>query len=385
MVDMPADDVEQAATKTAHEDLHSDDGAIRGDRPGSHPRPIAKVADLAWLEFEKPDLVGAEGFAHDFGLTTVEKTADALYLRGSMEGTFAAVIRKGPRSRFVGPVFKAADAGDLNRLSRATGTLSTSLNQPGGGVTVKLRDPNGMPVSVVHGVEELPALPPQLPLPMNVGLEPMRINATQRPPREPAQVQRLGHVVLESRVFHGALDWYLETLGMIVSDFLFLEGHRSRGPAMAFMRCDRGNDPADHHTLAMFLGPGNGYVHSAYQVSDLDAMAAGGEYLRERGHRRAWGIGRHIQGSQLFDYWHDPDQLMVEHFADGDLFDASVPTGWAPLSRSGLAQWGPPVTREFMGANPSPAKIREILEALREDNDVTVAHLLGMAKAMLRG
>ncbi len=84
---------------------------------------------------------------------------------------------------------------------------------------------------------------------------------------------------------------------------------------MSFIRCDRGATPADHHTLAMALGPSNRYVHSAYQVADLDALAAGGEYLREHGYQRSWGIGRHIQGSQIFDYWRDPDGFLVEHFS----------------------------------------------------------------------
>jgi hypothetical protein len=171
---------------------------------------------------------------------------------------------------------------------------------------------------------------------------------------------------------------------MIASDFLLIDGRRSHGPSMGFLRCDRGNEPADHHTLAMVLGPSGGYVHSAYQVTDLDAMAAGGEFLREQGYQRAWGIGRHIQGSQLFDYWHDPDRLMVEHFADGDVFDSAVETGWAPMSKAGLAQWGPPVTRSFLGADPSPARLREVVSALREDNEITVPYLLALAKAMLR-
>ena len=76
---------------------------------------------------------------------------------------------------------------------------------------------------------------------------------------------------------------------------------------MSFIRCDRGIDPADHHTLAIALGPADRYVHSAYQVCDLDALAAGGEFLKELGYQRSWGIGRHIQGSQIFDYWRDPD------------------------------------------------------------------------------
>lgn len=86
--------------------------------------------------------------------------------------------------------------------------------------------------------------------------------------------------------------------GLIASDFLYLDGLRHRGPTMAFLRCDRGSQPADHHTLAMHLGPRHGYVHSAYQVADLDALAAGGQYLGEHGYRRAWGIGRHIQAAR---------------------------------------------------------------------------------------
>ncbi len=189
-------------------------------------------------------------------------------------------------------------------------------------------------------------------------------------------------MVLETRTFARTLDWYLDTLGMIVSDFLFLDGQRGRGPTMAFVRCDQGGTPVDHHTLALHLGPGNGYVHSAYQVTDLDSIAAGGEYLAERGYQRSWGIGRHIQGSQLFDYWRDPDRFMLEHFADGDLFSCDLEPGWAPMSASGLAQWGPPVTRDFLGTNPSPAKLREVMTALREDNELDPARLLGLMKAM---
>jgi hypothetical protein len=45
---------------------------------------------------------------------------------------------------------------------------------------------------------------------------------------------------------------------------------------MAFIRCDRGSGPTDHHTLAMLLSPEQGYVHSVREVADLDALAAGG-------------------------------------------------------------------------------------------------------------
>ncbi|MCT9143599.1 VOC family protein [Streptomyces violarus] len=368
-------------SKTAHQDLHSEQGALRGEHPGRSRNPVIKVADLAWLEFEKPDLDRAEVFARDFGFAIASRTERELWLRGTFAGSPCMVIRRGRTSRFIGPAFRAAERADLDRLARATGTAVRDTDVPGGGRAVDLLDPSGFPVRVVHCGEDLPALPEQRPLLLNSGTGHRRTNATQRPPREPSRIQRLGHVVLETRVFTRALNWYLDTLGMIVSDFLFLDGQRDRGPTMAFIRCDQGGLAVDHHTLAMHLGPGTGYVHSAYQVTDLDSIAAGGEYLAERGYRRSWGIGRHIQGSQLFDYWRDPDRFMLEHYADGDLFSCDIEPGWAPMSTSGLAQWGPPATRDFLGASPSPQRVRDVVQALRGDNELDPARLLGLLKA----
>lgn len=153
---------------------------------------------------------------------------------------------------------------------------------------------------------------------------------------------------------------------------------------MSFIRCDRGRMPTDHHTLALTLGLSNRYVHSAYEVTDLDALAAGGEHLLDEGYRRSWGIGRRILGSQIFDYWRDPDGFLVEHFADSDIFDAGLEPGWAPMTASGLAQWGPPATKDFLGMAPGRdalAELRSILTALRsDDNEFDLERLRGLLK-----
>src|SRR5204863_204199 len=155
---------------------------------------------------------------------------------------------------FVGTAFKAADEADLLRLAPATGTTSRPLPETIGGPTVDLVDPSGIPLRVVAGTHELVALPSQSSHTFNFRHELRRINAMQRPPREPTRVQRLGHLVLQTTKYTQALNWYLDNLGMIVSDFLFFPGQRRRGPAMSFIRCDRGLTPTDHHTLAIALG-----------------------------------------------------------------------------------------------------------------------------------
>ncbi|MGV0627722.1 VOC family protein [Mycolicibacter minnesotensis] len=365
-----------------HQNLHSEHGALRGEHPGRARDPIIRVTDIAWLEFDKPDLVRTEAFARAFGFGVALSAPEQLHLRGTRAGAPCVIVRNGQRTRFAGYALCAADEADVARLADKTGAPLRRLPEPIGGVAVQLTDPTGTPVKVVAGTHQLPAHPAQAPQLANVGAGAARINATVRPAPVPARIQRLGHLVLQSTTYRQTLDWYLETLGMIVSDFLFFPGQRHRGPAMSFIRCDRGATPSDHHTLALTLGPANRYVHSAFEVADLDALAAGGEYLRDRGYLRSWGIGRHIQGSQLFDYWRDPDGFLVEHYADGDVFDNTLEPGWAPFTASGLAQWGPPATKDFLDTNPRAARhqVASVLNALRQDNEFDLNRLIGLLK-----
>jgi catechol 2,3-dioxygenase-like lactoylglutathione lyase family enzyme len=371
-----------SSTVGAHSDLHSEQGRRSGEHPGRSRNPVIKVHDLAWLEFQKPDLARAEAFARVFGFSTVVRTSDELQLRGTDAGTPSVLIRRGPSSQFIGMAFKAADEADVRRLAEVTGGRTRALPETIGGITVDLVDPSGLPIHVVAGTHQHEALPLQPPHIFNFGHKLQRANAMQRPPREAARVQRLGHVVLQTTKYLQALNWYLDHLGMIVSDFLFFPGQRDRGPTMSFIRCDRGLTPADHHSLAIALGPSDRYVHSAYQVCDLDALAAGGEHLKDHGYQRSWGIGRHIQGSQIFDYWRDPDGFMVEHFTDGDMFDCSLEPGWAPFTASGLSQWGPPISKDFLGINPKalPHEARSMIDALRVDNEFDFRRLIGLMK-----
>jgi len=366
-----------------HTNLHSEGGALRGEHRGRAGNPVIKVRDIAWLRFEKPDLVRAEAFANAFGLTTVKRTTDELHLRGTNAGPVCLIVRKGPRSKFGGLAFAAHEDTDLVRLAAAHDTRIQALPEEIGGMVVRLRDPNGVPVEIVSGTDDLPALPAQQPRPIYVGHEVTRSMTVQRPPREPAAVQRLGHMVLQTAAFRRSLDWYLQNFGMLVSDFQYFEKQRSRGPVLAFIRCDNGATVSDHHSLVLTLGAEPRYVHSAYQVCDIDALAAGGEFLKAAGFIRSWGIGRHIQGSQIFDYWRDPDGFLVEHFIDSDMFDQSVAPGWSPLTASGLRQWGPPPTNDFLGTDLAAIRheARAVFGALRDrDNEFDVRRLAGLLR-----
>src|SRR5208283_3777549 len=146
----------QGQGQDPHRSLHSETGALPGEHLGRSRNPLVKVAGLAWLEFEKPDLDRAERFGTDFGFTVADRTPETLLLRGRQAAAACLVIRRGPQPRFVGPTFAAAAWEDLDRLARGMGGTVTAHR---GGHTVLLRDPSGYPVRVVHGVPDLAALP----------------------------------------------------------------------------------------------------------------------------------------------------------------------------------------------------------------------------------
>jgi hypothetical protein len=171
---------------------------------------------------------------------------------------------------------------------------------------------------------------------------------------------------------------------MIVSDFQPLGEGPSATPIVSFLRCDRGSTPADHHTLAVALGPRPGLAHVAFEVRDVDEIGRGGRWLRERGHRHAWGIGRHLLGSQLFDYWRAPDGTVVEHYADGDVFDASAPTGRLPFTGSNLAQWGPEPPPDFALPPFSLAALAEAARGIAASDEISVALLARAVRALSR-
>jgi cytochrome P450 family 619 len=80
--------------------------------------------------------------------------------------------------------------------------------------------------------------------------------------------------------------------------------HEGTGKDVAsFMHIDRGDELVDHHSFFIYEGPKNHIHHSSFEVHDFDLQVLGHDWLREKGHQNCWGVGRHVLGSQIFDYW----------------------------------------------------------------------------------
>ena len=59
-------------------------------------------------------------------------------------------------------------------MAKAPGASAVeAIDEPGGGKRVRLKEPNGYQIEVVHGIEKLPPVP-VVRDPMNTGAEPLR-------------------------------------------------------------------------------------------------------------------------------------------------------------------------------------------------------------------
>lgn len=347
-------------------------------QPARHPRPTTKASALAYLIFDRPDLDKAEKFLKDFGLRTVERDDVLLILRGTGAAHFSYVVRRAPKARFVGFGLHVDCRADLDALAQVPGASKVELSDwPGGGYRVRLIDPSGFRVDAIACQEPVGALPHRAPLPLNSVDASVRINATQRPPAIPSEIIRLGHVVLELADYQETCAWYTQHFGFIPSDVQVLP---DGSPAVAFMRLDLGDKPADHHTLALAQGFAPKYSHSAYELVDADAVGMGHHMLREKGWTHAWGLGRHILGSQIFDYWQDPWGDKHEHYCDGDLFTEDVPTGVHEVSREAMSQWGQPMPASFTKPKLTPSAIAALIRNLRRSPDLTFRKLVTLAR-----
>src|ERR1700682_115971 len=90
-------------------------------QPARHPDPTTKASAVAYLVFDRPDLEKAEQFLNDFGLQTVSRGEVLLLLRGTAASHFCYVVRKAPKSRFVGFGLQVDTRADLDALANVPG------------------------------------------------------------------------------------------------------------------------------------------------------------------------------------------------------------------------------------------------------------------------
>jgi catechol 2,3-dioxygenase-like lactoylglutathione lyase family enzyme len=175
---------------------------------------------------------------------------------------------------------------------------------------------------------------------------------------------KLGHVAFIVPDPKAAADYYVNVLGFRISDWI--------DDFFVFLRCN-----ADHHTVNFIRGDGVHLHHYAFEVRDVAHLNAGCDVLGEKQIPVAWGPLRLGPGHSICAFHRNPDDQMVEIYAELDqMKDERLgyfePRPWhkdlpqcPKVWKGGRSYiWGQPPSPEFLrrrqgGIDPRTAFIKE--------------------------
>jgi 2,3-dihydroxy-p-cumate/2,3-dihydroxybenzoate 3,4-dioxygenase len=141
---------------------------------------------------------------------------------------------------------------------------------------------------------------------LETGLE-LEYYADQSPVETPftptvAKIERLGHVVLNVKSYANAHRFWVDQLGLVISDHV--------PGRIAFLRCFP--NPL-HHSLALLEGPEDGLNHINFMVEDIDDIGCAMNRMKKAEVPIVFGPGRHLPSTSIFLYFLDPDGMSAEY------------------------------------------------------------------------
>ena len=170
---------------------------------------------------------------------------------------------------------------------------------------------------------------------------PVARNQPQRHTGPGARPRRIDHVNFKAHNVLEMRDIFIKLFGMKLSD-------RTAGDEFNWFRCQDGY----HHTLAVFGGEPSvhHYGFAFHNLQDFSGVADG-LVLKERA--LLWGPGRHGAGGNMFQYYIDPNNCVVEMSVDMDRIDNDElyePRTWSispTLADRWINLWGSPPPFNF--------------------------------------
>lgn len=296
-------------------------------------QPTVKIADIAFGRLSAPDLDVMEEFLTEFGMVRSARTPSALYMRGTDPNHHIHVTEKGLPG-FKSLAYRVDSEDDLKALAAVPGASGIEhIDEPGGGRRVRLRDPyNGFVIEAVHGIEVLWPLP-VVERPLKWSAEVLEtVGDPRRLQFGPSRVKRLSHGVLPTPRLKETLAWFRQNFGLLCTDEFYV-GDRSNVVG-SFNRVDRGTMPVDHHVLNCYHSATPGLQHLSYEVQDIDDLFVGHNHLKRLGkYEHLRGVGYHVPGGQVYDYWLNPWGQMHEHWMTTRRFTAASATNLMPAPK----------------------------------------------------
>jgi catechol 2,3-dioxygenase-like lactoylglutathione lyase family enzyme len=304
---------------------------------------VLAVHSVNRFVFTVPDLDVAEAFYRTFGLD-VQRHADRLALHTFGQAHLWGEVFEHAGAKRLAFVSYGIDEADLPAWRERLAALGPACapHPLSDGQGLWLRDPDGTPLQLVVAPKVSPSAKcegvPRVAVPAGAGAAPSRSAVA------PVRPRTLSHILLFSTDVPRMLSWVHDVLGLRLSD-------RSED-LVAFTHTPHGSD---HHLVAFATSHAPGLHHTSWDVGSLDDVGNGAEQMRQAGHDRGWGMGRHVLGSNYFHYVRDPWGSYAEYSFDIDFVPADVDwPGRNHPPHDSLYVWGPAVPEDFIRNHEQP-------------------------------
>ncbi len=284
-----------------------------------------------------PDIDEAQRFTEAFGLD-VTRSGDELQLRTfGASHVWATVL---PASRkalaYLSLGCYAEDFDQIGRQVIAAGGRAAQAPAYGDAGGFWFHDPDGNLLQLCVAPKRMPDGKAELAersVPAGIQGACFRSTAPRVHPT------RLAHMLLFTGDMPRTVAFYERGLGVRVAD-------RS-GNIVAFTYARHG---CDHHLIAFATSEhGRGLHHTAWDVPGIEGVGLGAEQMRNAGYTRHWGVGRHVLGSNYFDYVRDSFGSWWEYSAHIDYIPKGIE--WQGGDRNpedSLYLWGPSLPEDFV-------------------------------------
>jgi catechol 2,3-dioxygenase-like lactoylglutathione lyase family enzyme len=261
-----------------------------------------------YLVRDVPDVEGTAAFYREFGL---RETAPGVFAsRAGGDQLYLRPTENRPRVHAIGVGVDArSDLDDVEQRLAALGFASHREDREGNTMLVAVEPVTDIRIELAVS----PRLPREVALPR--GGVPDRSDLV---PREEVWPVRLGHVVVGMPDIPQGERFFIEGLGMHISDHVI---------GGAFMRFE-----TDHHNIVVVPAPVTVLHHTAWKVRSVDEIGYGGaQMVRHHPERHAWGLGRHAASANYFWYLKDPAGAFAEYYYSEMDELADTPTFWDPV------------------------------------------------------
>jgi catechol 2,3-dioxygenase len=284
---------------------------------------------MGYLIFATPDIeTSARDLTDILGLRVSSRSENAILMSSNArqcEVAYCRADRSGIRAVGLEALDNAAVEEVLRRVNRENlDVLSDMPSVPGVERAVRFRTPFG-PIIEVHTPSFRDASPQHL--------------------RAPIRAKRLDHVNLRADDTRGFHDLLTGVLGMRLSD-------RTEDFGRAWYRCADGV----HHTVA--AGTGSGLHHYGFETHSVLDLVAVADTLAAKGRALLWGLGRHGPGNNIFSYYLDPADCVIEASFGMERIDNDLihkPGVWdSDYENRVLDLWGSKLPTKYSAASLTP-------------------------------